>query len=366
MRASFHAGVLLAALEQVKPVVPAKSPKPILQQVKLICGNGEARLVANDLEIGISCTIKPLSVDGAGQALLPPDKTITLLKNVAKDAEIRIVSDDRKTEIVTDKGRSNHVTEDASLFPGIPVIEFGENGFSVDHKQFAAGINQTVLSTDPDSTRYALGGVCFAVDPDANILDMIATDGRRLCRYTLPVNLAGGSDSPVIPSKALQLVAKIKGEEFCDVAMHKSHVSFRTSKCTITARTLEGRFPRWQDVIPESSKTKVFILPKELTGAIASAAVTTSEESRGVTLAFEPDVCTASSKSADAGSSLFGFEAKIEGDPVTVTVDPRYLVPHLHLLGDTPAEIKLNSRKESILVKAPDFQLVVMPLTVEE
>jgi len=369
MRAKFHVGGLLAALDQVSKAVPKQSPKAILQQVKLVCTDTDARLIVNDLDIAITYFIAGVAVEEHGEVLLPPDRVSTILKNTAKDTQIEIVSAQRGVDIIKPSGRSNLTTEDASLFPTPPSLEFGgKSGLSVEFEPLATGLARTILCTDPNSTRYALGGVSFEVQPETKELHLIATDGRRLCQYTLAASVSpefSVENNPVLPTKSLKILSQIKGEDFCDIAIDRHQVAFRTSRCTIVARIVEGRFPRWQDVIPETTKTTVSVVPDDLQSAIDSASATLSEESRGVDLAFNEEGCMASSKSADAGSSLFGFTAAVTGNPVAIRIDPKFLSPHLQLVKSPPMDLRLNDGKSAMVVESPNCKLVLMPLTPE-
>src|SRR5215468_1738723 len=176
---------LLTAFGLVSGVVPARSPKPILQNVKLIADADEGSvLMGTDLEVGIRHRVLGVKVDQPGTVILPTAQVGSILRT-SSDVELAIEA------------------EDDSLYPEVP--DFGATAYHVvaaaDLKKL---IRRTIFATDVESTRYALGGVL--VELTAESIAMVGTDGRRLARMSAPTEAEGDAanpaGSPVIPVKA--------------------------------------------------------------------------------------------------------------------------------------------------------------------
>jgi DNA polymerase III subunit beta len=369
MKALCNREGLLAAFGMVSPVVPARSPKPILQNVKLVADADEGSiLMGTDLEVGIRHRVIGMKVEQAGSVILPTAQFSSILRT-SDDQELSV-------EVVGDhliiRGLRSEFTlpgEDPSLYPEVP--DFAATGY---HEVAAADlrklIRRTIFATDVESTRYALGGVLVELSADS--ITMVGTDGRRLARMVAPAeakNDAGApAGSPVIPVKALKLIERNLDDD--DPPVHiaiqgTAAVLIRTERAVIYSRLVEGRFPRYQDVFPANVEVKIRLEVGPLRLAVEQASIVTSEESRGVDFTFGDGVLKLSSQAADVGSSHVEMPIAYDGKAVEITFDPRYLTDALKTLEDTAAiNAELIDAKNAAVFKTDDqYTYVVMPLT---
>lgn len=352
-------------------VVPARSPKPILQNVKLIADADDGSvLMGTDLEVGIRHRVLGVKVDRPGVVILPTAQVGSILRT-SSDPELAIEADNDRLVI---RGLHSEFTlpvEDASLYPEVP--DFSATAYHViaaaDLKKL---IRRTIFATDVESTRYALGGVL--VELTAESIAMVGTDGRRLARMwgaaeaeNDPPAAAG---SPVIPVKALKLIERHLADD--DPPVHLtiqagSAVLMRTETAVIYSRLVEGRFPRYQDVFPANAEAKISLEAGPLRTAVEQASIVTSEDSRGVDFRFGGGMLKLTSQSADVGSSHVELPIPYEGKVVEITFDPRYLTDALKTLDDATAiTAELIDAKNAAVFKTDDhYTYVVMPLTRE-
>ena len=362
MKVYLPASVLKTAISTMTPILPTNSPKPILQSVKLAVTDSGATLIANNLDQAVEYTLPGVSVEEAGEAILLPKKILSIVNTLNATDQVEISTLGGKVVVKSGKGVWRFPEEDPAIFPSPPVASF-KNGFIVDYEPLLTAIRHTTECTDPNSTRYALGGVLSDVSSDH--LDLVATDGRRLALCKLPINPTGEiTEKPVVPTAALNLLSKLKGEQSVDVAVTLSHTTFRTSQAVIHTRNMEGWFPKWEDVLPQSSLITATVDAKEFSTLLKSASITLTDESRGVHLQFSTHQITATSKAADAGDSVATCDRKPEEGVIGITVDPRFVVPQLEGI-DGEISIGMTTPKAAMLFRLPACQLVVMPLTPE-
>jgi DNA polymerase-3 subunit beta len=371
MRALCNREALLTAFGMVSGVVPLRSPKPILQNVKLIAdADVGSVLMGTDLEVGIRHHVLGINVERPGSVILPTAQTGSILR-MSADAELAIETNDDHLVI---RGLHSEFTlpvEDVHLFPEVP--DFSGTSYHVvaaaDLKKL---IRRTIFATDVESTRYALGGVL--VELTADTIAMIGTDGRRLARMAAPAESENDAPSPsgfpVIPVKALKLIERNLAD--ADPPVHLtfqggSAVLMRTEGAVIYSRLVEGRFPRYQDVFPSSVDVKIPLEVGSLRMAVEQASIVTSEESRGVDFQFGSGVLRLISQSADVGSSHVELPIAYDGKAVDITFDPRYLVDALKTLDDRAnitAEL-IDSKNAAVFKTDDQYTYVVMPLTRE-
>jgi DNA polymerase-3 subunit beta len=371
MRALCDREKLLTAFGMVSGVVPARSPKPILQNVKLIADADDGSvLMGTDLEVGIRHRVIGVKVEQPGSVILPTAQMGSILRT-STDLELAIDAGDDRLVV---RGLHSEFTlpvEDATLFPEVP--DFAAQSYYVvaaaDLKKL---IRRTIFATDVETTRYALGGVL--VELTAESIAMVGTDGRRLARMSAPAdaenNPAAPGGSPVIPVKALKLIERHLADGDPDVHLtiqSGAAVLMRTDSAVIYTRLVEGRFPRYQDVFPASSDIKIPLEAGSLRLAVEQSSIVTSEESRGVDFRFGSGLLRLTSQSADIGRSQIELPIAYDGKAVEITFDPRYLVDALKTLDDTTAiTAELIDAKNAAVFKSDDhYTYVVMPLTRE-
>ncbi len=359
---------MTTAFAMVGGVAPARSPKPILQNLKFVVDSSGSTLMATDLELGIRYQVSGVRVDEAGAAILPTSRVQQLLR-LSTEADLAIESDSEKVDIRGIRGKWHFAAEDPELFPEVPVFS-PKNYYVLTSADLRKLIRRTSFATDTESTRYALGGVLVEFHEDSVV--MVGTDGRRLARMTVPARLHGEFDkpeglSPVIPVKALKLLERNLSDD--DTPVHLAIADgnsalVRTERAVIYSRLVEGRFPRYQDVFPNHHEVRVGIKAGELLRAVQQSMIVTSDESRGVEFGFAAGELTLTSKST-LGDSRLAVPIDYDDKPLSISFDPRYLVEALVVLDETVmVSIDLvNSRTAALFHTEDRYDYIVMPLT---
>jgi DNA polymerase-3 subunit beta len=369
MRALCNREGLLAAFGMVSSVVPARSPKPILQNVKLVAEPDQSTLLATDLEVGIRYRVLGVKVDRPGAAILPTQHFGQILR-ATDDDELSLECTDEHLLVRGLHAQFKLPAADAELFPDVP--DFGAEGYMVvAATDLRRAIRRTVFATDVESTRYALGGVLF--EPGEETMTLVATDGRRLACQRLWAKTEGGgrpTGLPVVPVKALKLLERNLQDEDPPVELTfqgNTAVLVRTERAVIYSRLVEGRFPRYQDVFPASVEVKVPLEVGPFASAVEQASIVTSDESRGVDFTFGGGTLKLLSQAPDHGSSEVELPIAYDGKAVEITFDPRYLSDALRTLASEAALTAelIDGKNAAVFRTDDDYTYVVMPLTRE-
>lgn len=366
MKLHCHRPTLATAFQIVSGVVPSRTPKDILRNVKLQVGGGKATLVGTDQEIGIRYDIPGVETDSDGEVLLPKDRLIAILREL---------TDDGVDLEVTEKAlwvRSGHSefklsAEDPAEFP--PVQAFDATSYHViPAASFREMIKRTVFATDSESTRYALGGVLMEFGADK--LTMAATDSRRLAVVSSVTSTVGKVEEratqPVVPAKALSLIERSITDSDQDVylAVYPNSVLVKVGSSTIYSRLVEGRFPRYADVIPSAGGSLIDLVVSPFYSAVRQAQIVTNEESRGVDFTFENGTLRLTSVAADIGQSKVEVPISYDGSAITITFDPRYIADFLRILdASTSVKLQLTDGESAAVLRTDDgYTYVIMPL----
>lgn len=166
---------LLAAFQVAAGVAPSRSPKPILQNVKIEAANDSAVLMATDLEVGIRIDIADLDVEVPGSALLSVAQFGSILRE-SSDTTLSIEADGQGVVVAGDRFKFKLASGNPAEFPN--VAEFGEDKYhEIPARLMKELIRRTLFATDTESSRYALGGILLEMEDDRIIA--VGTDGRR-------------------------------------------------------------------------------------------------------------------------------------------------------------------------------------------
>jgi DNA polymerase III subunit beta len=345
-----------SACSLLAPVVPKRSPKPILQNVRL----GEGLVVANDLEIQVAIELP--DYDGP-TLLLPHGRLSAILKESGGD-EVTLIPGDTKCVVKCGRGQWTLPTEDPAEFPvseptGLKPVA------RLTPEQFRQAIHGVTYAADNESSRYALSAVLIEVQD--GVVSFVATDGRRLSLSTVETDQAVDDSATLLPDRAAVLASRfIGGEDSVQIEASTSEAVITHGGVTVIARLIQGRFPRWRDVIPADRTVAVTkVARSDLVAATRLAAIVTSEQSKGVDFKFSAKCITLSARSSESGESRVECEVLEAGHTTSVKLDPRYVVDWLRgLPGDASPEVSISAldKGDAVVLSCEWFTGVVMPL----
>lgn len=359
-------GMLSSAFQAVSGVVPTRTPKEILKKVKLQLTDGQATLIGTDQEVGVRFQLPEVQTDSAGEVLLPVQRAMAILREVQDDVIGIEVSGDA-VWIRAGQSEFRLSSEDPAEFPDVPSFS-EESVFVVPERDLKEGIQRTLFAADVESTRYALGGVLLDIASDS--LTLAATDSRRLAVYRTACSSEGGPadlpEQPVIPSKAMSLIERSLGEGETGVrmAVRANDAIISAGLVTIYSRLVQGRFPRYQDVIPQESGVTVELVAGPFHSAVRQAMIVTNEESRGVDFSFDAGTLTLNSQAADVGTSTVQLPISYDGAKTVVTFDPKFVSDFLKVV-DPASQVTLNlidANSAAVFRTDEKYTYVVMPL----
>jgi DNA polymerase-3 subunit beta len=356
-----------SAFQTASAVAPARSPKPILHNVKLEVTKTGATLLATDLEVGIRIDVPGIEVETPGAAILPINQMGQIVRE-SRDERLRIEADPNSTLVRGERSEFRLGAENPDEFP--TVASFNEDKFTeLSARLFRELIRRTLFATDNESSRYALGGVLLEMG-DKEII-AVGTDGRRLAKMQGPVMSSGGHSTTdrttIVPMRAMQLMERALTDSDGEVqlAARGNDILVRSPRATIYSRLTEGRFPRWRDVFPQrQDAAKIELRIGDFYSAVRQAAIVTSEESRGVDFKFAGGMLELSGRAAEVGQSRVELPIAYDGPEVAICLDPRYVSDFLKVLDPEKTftlEIK-NAESAAVCTTDDGYGYVIMPL----
>lgn len=355
-----------AAFQAAASAVPTRTPKDVLRNVYMHVGSGGVELVGTDQEVAIRYQVDGVNTTSTGEALLPTSRVASILREL-QDDQFDIVVEEHTLTITAASSSFRLSSEDPRDFPPVPEFDAADY-FRIPAAVFRQIIRRTSFATDVESTRYALGGLLLEFD-DGKVT-VAATDSRRLAVATAVCETEGSPRPPekttVVPTRAMALLERsIDPEaEFVDIAVRDNDVLMRSGRCVIYSRLVEGRFPKYRDVIPASGSVNILITTSPFHAAVRQAQIVTDEESRGVDFVFNNSLLTLSSRAQDVGESKVELPIEFDHEEIRITFDPRYVADFLKVLTpETLVSLQLTSAEHAAVFRVEDsYTYVIMPL----
>ena len=356
-------GVMAEALQMALPIVPARSPKPVLQNLCLIAEGELLRILATDLELGIWCDVKDVSIEEPGKAAMPARELSAIVRSMPDD-EISLESSANQCVVRGSDSDYRLMGEDPGDYPEVPDFE-GDPTFLVSRQDFFRMIDLTAFCAARERRRYALNGVHMSVK--GSTLELTATDMKRLGIVKKKIKGKVGERKLILPTRALTHLTRMARpeEESIDVLISDNMVLFRTKQGVLCSRQIEGQFPPCESVIPSGYEIKVELPREAFEVAVERASILSNEDARSVRLSFEKGKLTLSSQSSDLGSARVEMPVKYSWDPLEIGFNPVFLIEVLKRLATDAVTLELKeSTLPGVIKGEPDYTYVVMPLTL--
>jgi len=350
---SLSAGKLKAALLVVGKAINTRAINPLLANVLVEMGT----ITGSDGEMRITT-----SIDGAGgpALLIPHDRLSRIVASVPADAEMIISSDGTQCEILCGHGRWLLPTSDPAEYPKHTPEEF----FPIAHlpgDQFSRLMKTVKWATDKDSSRYALAGVLLEFR--SGLLSMIATDTRRLHYAEAEIDQALDDSTTIVPRRVIDVILDIVGssEESLQLEASRTEIMVEIEKTIITARLLEGRFPKWREIVPaELPATTVGVA--QLLETVLQGSICRSEMTRGSQFLITDNTLAVSSESSEYGRSHASCDV-IGSGKVAIKLDAAYVIKFLETL-DASATLTIEAAgsDDKTVFRCGETFAVIMPM----
>jgi len=365
MKVIAQTAALQEALNLAGGVVATRTPKPVLQCIKLEGAEDTLTLLATDLEAGARYRITAVQVEEPGEALLPADRLMGIVRECAEE-NLTIETEKEACHI---RGAGSHFKVfgyDPGEYPA--VAEFGDAGdFKVAAGNLERMIGMSLFATAKAHSHYAISGVLL--EASGKKLQLVATDGHRLAMVKGSLGKAAARDvTAIVPAKLLGLIQRAggEGEETFEVRVEENQILVRTSRAVLVSSLVQGNFPKYADVIPSETAHKAVVNTSRFEHRIRQAALLTNEESRSVRISFAKDLATLSSRAPEAGEAEVTCEIKYDGEPMDVAFNPAFLIEAMRVIDADEVSFEMNApNKPAVLKVGTEFLYVIMPVNLE-
>jgi DNA polymerase-3 subunit beta len=337
---------LVKGLYRAQGIVEKKTAMPILSNALLEASSGgKLSITATDLEVGMTCE-HDANVKKEGSITISARHLYEIVKNLPGTEVALKKLDNNWAEIRCEKVEYKMMGMAADEFQGLPNTKKAKM-FKVDPAVMKDMIDKTIYAVSTDETRYNLNGSFLEKIGDKGFR-MVATDGHRLSMIDAKLaedpKKAAFEEGVIIPKKGLMEIKRlIESEEGdCWLGIDGSNLVFRMSDVTVVMRLLDGQFPEYRQVVPESQKVTLNINRKRLVDSLRRISILSSDRTLGLKLTLKPGMLRVNTSNPDLGEAKEDIEIEYSGQGMNVGFNARYLLDALSTISTDSIDLSLE------------------------
>lgn len=375
---------LNAALQLVSRAVASRPTHPVLANVLLTADAGTDRLSLTgfDLNLGIQTSV-PASVESSGAVTLPARLLGEIVSKLSSDSPVSLSCDAgaEQVELTSSSGSYQMRGMPADDFPELPLVENG-TALRVDPSSLLKALRATLFASSADEAKQLLTGVHLRFNQKR--LEAASTDGHRLAMLTVEDALQAEISvdeseldelAVTLPARSLReverLMASWKGNDPVSLFCERGQVVVLAADQMVTSRTLEGTYPNYRQLIPDSFSRTIDLDRRAFISALERIAVLADQHNNVVRIATEPatGLVQISADAQDVGSGSESLAAEINGDAVQIAFNVRYVLDGLKAMDCDRVRLSCNApTTPAILTPAnddhPGLTYLVMPVQI--
>lgn len=350
------------AVQLLQPVCSNKPAFPIVANILIRAKDNSVELTGTDLDITIKTSIEA-SVESEGETTVPVRYMRDTLMKIKSVAQISVEVDDNNVIKITagERIKCNLRGVAAADFPSFPVLSECES-VSIPAKEFSKMLRYTGYAMSHDEQRYILNGICFSFGEQ---LDVVATDGRRLAKYTVPEIKTEKVSQIIIPVKAINMMQQLlAGDDPVSMRFSSSQVEIIVGRNTLVARLMDGHYPDYKQVLPKNKTFSLTLNAGDFSNAVELASVVTDKNKQGVVkLSLAAGKMKVSAQTADIGENSSELETEYAGEPMDISFNPTFLLDVFRNIDETEVTMDvINPISPTVIRTTDNFISIIMPM----
>ena len=354
--------VLLEALSTTGRAAGGRAGNVALSGLHLALTGDSLRVTGSDGDLTITQTLTVAgNTDGV---VVVPSKLIADIVRALSPGAVDVIVDGEEVQITAGRSEFTMRTIPADDFPRLGEPE--GDGVTLSAADLSDALKQVVKAASGDDSRPILTGVMLAAEGEG--LRLVSTDSYRLAVRDLPgTSVLTDDQSVLVPSRALAELNRVLGEnDEVMLRLGERDASFEVGGTPVVTRLIEGEFPNYRGLIPDTYPNELTVNRTELLEAVRRVRLM-AQESTPIRLNMQPNGLELVAVTQDVGQAQEAMDANYDGDELTVAFNPEYLIDGIEV---TPGEeITLQTvdpLKPAVMrgADSQDFLYLLMPVRV--
>lgn len=344
-----------------KTAISSRNPLAILNNVLLLASDNRLKLVATNLEIAITEFVGA-KIDEEGSITVPAKLLQEFISSLPA-GNIKLQVSDNKV-LVTSGNYSATINGFLSdEFPDLPKVE-AKTEVKIEAKIFKRGMQQVIFAASSDDSRPVLTAVY--IHTRDGYLYAAATDSYRLAEKRLTKTKQ--EVSLLVPATTIQEVMRVMDDAVEDVLLtaDDQQAQFNVGEIQIVSRLIDGKYPDYHKLLPQSSKVKATISRADLSNITKVSSLFARESAGSITLHIDETKkqIEINSVASQVGENSAKADAEVDGTG-DITLNSRFLLDAISALNSDDVMVGFNDKLEPFMITtkgSDDYLHVIMPL----
>ncbi len=321
-------------------------------------------LMGTDLEIGIENWV-PADVKKEGTIVLPANQLRNIIRELPNEEIYFDVDLERyKANINCLNSQFTINGYNPEEYPQLPDVNIPTE-LEIPSAKLKKIISEVEFSTSSDQTQPVLTGALIVLENDQ--IKMVSTNKYRLA-YSKIENQNNIDDKLdiIIPGATLKELSNLLEEEgTVEMKVNENYASFNFNDVIVVSRLIEGKFPNFEQVIPDEKNTTITVNKEYLQSAVKRASLIAKLDSNIVSLKSKDNSLIIESEDSDSGSAHEEVPITLEGENHNISIDASYLLDVLNVLEGKKIKLNLIGSLNPLVLKkedSDDYIYLIMPI----
>lgn len=365
---------LMSHLNAISRVLASKNAMPILDNFLFQVSAEKLTVTASDSDTTMITSLAISGVEGSGAFVVPAKTIMDPLKEMPQQ-QLVLEIDNENYEVIVSyaNGKYHFIGGNAAEYPVLKDLEPTANRFELSSQALLSGIQSTIFATAEDDLRPVMNGIYFDIQPDK--VTFVASDSKKLVRLINTATTPGFTGSFILPKKPANLLKNVitKDMLLCTVSYDSKSARFQLGDYELSCRLIDGRYPRYEAVIPKSNTNCLTIDRQSFISSLRRIAVFANSATNQVKFDLYPTEMTISAQDVDFSTSgTETISCSYVGKQMSIGFRANFLIEILNTISAQEIEMLLGDPARAGLVtpvqnnEGEDLLMLIMPMMLTD
>lgn len=374
MKFSISSTALFSHLQAISKVINSKNTLPILDCFLLQLDGTTLSITASDVDTRMETSITVNEAEGSGKFAVNAKNLLDPLKELPEQPLVFDVNDENlEIFIYYHNGKYNFIGQNGDDYPQPKELNETAVGLSIEPQVLFDGINRTLFASADDELRPVMNGVFFHISPDD--LTFVASDGHKLVRYKTLAVKGVERAAFILPKKPANLLRALlpKESEIVEIKFDENNAHIKMSGYIMTCRFIEGRYPNYNSVIPQSNPNKVTLDRQSFLNAIKRVSVFSNQASNLIKLQLSDNTIVVSAQDIDFSTAAEEtISCEYAGTTMNIGFKSSFLIEILNNIPSSEISLEMSDPSRAGLVlplenaENEDLLMLLMPMMLND
>ncbi|EJL66283.1 DNA polymerase III subunit beta [Flavobacterium sp. CF136] len=356
MKITLNSKNLLEKLLILNGVINSSNTLPILDNFLFEIDGNQLKITATDLETTITSTLEITSPD-KGSVAISARMLIDILKTFREQPLVFSVLENSIIEISSESGIYSIAYADAKDYPKSVELQNAQTSI-INSKVLAKAINKTIFATGTDDLRPTMTGVLFQFSPLG--LNFVATDAHKLVKYSRTDIISDEEIDLIVPKKPLNVLKGILSTLDVEVELsyNQTNAIFTFEDYVLLSRLVEGKYPKYESVIPKENPNKAIINRNQLLSSVKCVSIFSNKTTKQVVINFAGNEIQLSAEDADYSNKADErLNCNYQGEDTIIGFNAKYMSEIISILNSEELNFEFSLPNRAAIITPADGEV---------